>query len=112
MMPSEELSVRELLDDRAERDSWEERESADDDDHADGQPDEHAVVGSERTEAGRDNVLGCQHPPEGEGWDHDGEAAHQHVDATQDVVERVVAIEASERRAVVVALRGEAIEDL
>ena len=39
---SEELSVAELLDDRAERDGGEEGEAADDDDHADGQADEHA----------------------------------------------------------------------
>ena len=56
--------------------------------------------------------LRRQRAAEGEGRDHDAEAPEQHVDAADDVVERRVAGEPAEGRAVVVALRGEGVEDL
>ena len=109
---SEELSVAELLDDGAEGDGREEGEAADDHDHADDQADEHAVVGLERAQRFRDDVLGRQRTPEGQGRDHDAEPADQHVDGPDDVVEGGVPGEAGHGRAVVVGLRGEPVEDL
>src|ERR1019366_8968788 len=96
-MSLEELSVAELLDDRAERNGGEEGEATDDDDDPDGQADKHAVVGAEGTERLGDHVFGGEHAPEGQGRDHDTEPADQHVDASDDVVEGGVAGEAPER---------------
>ncbi len=59
---SEELSVRELLDDGTQRHGREEGQAADDQDHPDGQSDEHAVVGPEGAQRGWHHVLGRQHP--------------------------------------------------
>src|SRR6202050_1472857 len=107
-----EESVAELLDDRAERKSREEGQTTDDDDDADGETHEHGVVGAERAEPLGHDRLGGQHAAEGQGRDHDPVAADQHVDRADDVVEGGVPGEPTERRAVVVPLRGQRVENL
>src|ERR1017187_7591042 len=64
-LSSEELPATELLDNGSERDGGKERESADDENHADYQADEHAIVGAERPKRTRNDVLGRQRPPHG-----------------------------------------------
>src|ERR1700685_1231478 len=102
--------MAELLDDRTESDGGEEGESTNDHDDSDSEADEHSVVGAEGPERVGHDVLRCQPSPEGQGGDHDGVPSEQHVDGADDVVEGGIAGETSERRAVVVTLRGEPIQ--
>src|SRR5579863_5904002 len=101
-----------LLDDWSQGDRGEEGQSTNDQDDPDHESDEHPVVGSECPEGLRYDVLRGQGAAQGETGDDDREASEEHVDRPDDVVERRVAGESSEGRTVVVALRGESVEDL
>ena len=76
-------------------------------------PTNSAVVGPERPERLRDHILRRQRAPErAKAGIDDADPADEHVDRADNVIEGSVAGEAIERRAVVVALRGEPVEDL
>ncbi len=107
-----ELVVGELLDDRAEGDCREERQRADDEDHADEQSDEHRSVGPEGASSlGRHTLCG-QHASKSECGDHLCEPPEEHGDRLDHVVEGTVAVEPREGGSVVVRGRRDRVEDL
>jgi hypothetical protein len=101
-----------LLDNRAECDSREERQAADDQDHTDDKTHKHRGGGAERSERDRHDVLRGERTSECQRRNENSASSDQHVDRTEDVVERRIAGETGHRRAVVVALRRECVEDL
>src|SRR5664280_715965 len=109
---SEELPVRELFDDRSERDGGKECERAYYEDDTDEQSDEHRLVGAKRPERGRHGVLCRQGAGQREYRDDDGETPQQQAHRLSDVVEGGVGAEAGEGGTVVVRDRGERVEDL
>src|SRR6202047_374780 len=102
----------EVLDDRAERERREEGETADDQDHADDQADEQAARGRQRAGRRRDRLLARQRTRDRHGRHDHEEAADEHRDSPGDVIERGVAGEAGEGRAIIAGLRGVGIKDL
>src|SRR6266571_1119657 len=110
----EELAgaLDELLDQRAEGKHREEGEGADDHHDADQQADEQRGVGRERAGPGGHPFLGGQAAGDGQDGDQEQEAPEEHRDRAGEVVEGRVAGQAGERRAVVVPLGGERVEDL
>src|SRR5262245_51242687 len=96
---------REMLGDGSERERREEREAADDHDHADREPNEQAPGGGERAGRRRHRLLRGKRPGDRHGWDDHQEAADEHRDRAGEVVEQGVPGQPRERRAVVAGLR-------
>src|SRR5579884_746394 len=109
---SEELSVAELFDERAEGDGREEGQAADDEDDAHEETDEQRCVGAEGAEPGGHELLLGERAGQRQHRDHDEEAAGQHGHRPHHVVEGRVPGQVGEGRTVVVPVRGEGVEDL
>src|SRR3954452_23929142 len=127
-------SEAELLDDGAEREDGEEGQGGDDEDHAEHRGDEQRSVGRERSDRGGDAPLAHERAGQRQRGDDEEEASEQHhhreravhrqrgndeEEASEKhphgeraVHEAGVGGEAGERRAVVVARRGEGVDEL
>src|SRR6516164_5365375 len=82
---------RQVLDDRPKRERWEKGETADDQDHADHEPDEQATSGRESAGRWRNRFLGDERARDRHRRDDHEEAADEHRHATCDVVEKRIA---------------------
>src|ERR1035441_6111209 len=100
-----------VLDDRAQRVSWEERERTDDEDDAEQEHHERRRGRAERTDRRRDALLPRQRAGQRDGRNDEQETAANHAYAGQQVVVRVAA-HAGEGAAVVLRRRGEHVENL
>src|SRR5262245_5592592 len=103
---------RQVLDDRAQGQGGDERQRADEDDHADQQCGEQGGVRRQRARPRRHDLLPGQRARDGEGGNGQPVAREQHGDAQRRVVEGRVGAEPREGAAVVVAGRREGIQHL
>src|SRR5713101_6068421 len=103
---------REVLDDRSERQRREEGQTADDEDHADNQANEQAAGRRQRAGRRRYGLLAGERASHRHRRHDHEEAADEHRYPTRNVVEKDVAGEARESRAVIAGLRGVGIEHL
>src|SRR5579883_2277259 len=103
---------QQLLDDRAEREHGEEAERAQDDDDGDQPQHEQHGVRRQRAGARRDDLLRSERSRDREHGDDLPEPPQPHHHGADVVVEGRVPVEAGERAAVVVAHRGERVQEL
>src|SRR2546423_11793105 len=102
----------EMLDDRTQRERGDERQRAHQDDDTDEEAHEQRGVSRQRAGPGRDDLLARQRAGDGERRNRQPVTSEEHHDAERGVVEGRVRAQPRKGAAVVVARRGEAVEDL